>query len=242
MDLGIVVDVETTGMSLEEDCIIEIGLLCFKMEEPNFPVITEAYGWLQDPGRPLSTEIIQLTGLTDFTLQGQKINWKKVRKFFDKASFIIAHNAAFDANFLRKQLELKGCPVHWVCSLKHINWIKHGFSTKSLNYLAADHGFINPFAHRALFDCATTFRLIKPYFEELIENSYVDEYEISAFGASFSTKDLLKKSGYFWDSQNRVWKKNILEPDLSRERNFLIKEIYKGAARHLETLLPKIIL
>ena len=43
--------------------------------------------------------------------------------------------------------------------------------------------FRKSFAHRALFDCATTFRLITPYMQELIQNSFQKEFRIPATGA-----------------------------------------------------------
>lgn len=241
MDIGVIVDLETTGLDPLKDQVVEVGLIEFAVSPDSAGGLragmTGGYSALQDPGRPLPPEVAKLTGLSDDLLVGQSVDWTVVRKTLSRASVVIAHNAAFDRAFLERRPELDGIKPHWACSVKHINWRQHGFKTRALNYLAADHGFVNPFAHRALFDCATTFRLIAPYLEELIRRSYLREYLVSATGAAFETKDILRINGYRWNPESRVWAKNLLEDELEEERKFLATEVYKGDTRHREEKL-----
>lgn len=234
MDYGLIVDVETTGLNPSEDRVIELGLIEFRVGKEGIPVISNMYSGLEDPTVPLSADVIRLTGLTDDVLVGQKIDWDLVKKFWDRASVVIAHNAEFDRGFIQARPELKQSPKHWACSVRHIDWRSKYFGSSKLQYLAADHGFANPFAHRALFDCATTFRLISPHLTELIESSYEPEYEIIAVGSPFETKDILKQNGYRWDSEQRSWRKRIGAKKLDAERSFLAAEVYKGTPRHVE--------
>ncbi len=234
MDYGIVVDLETTGLDAASDKIIEIGILEFAIEDGKAPVITQMYSALEDPGIEIPAEIEKITGISTALVTGQKIDWEVVNKFFARSSIAIAHNAAFDTGFLRQRNELDLEGVHWACSCKHINWQSYGFKSKSLNYLACDHGFINPFAHRALFDAATTFRVIAPYMNELIERSYEREVLVSATYSPFETKDKLRARGYHWESDKRVWQRTILASDLEDERGFLRTEIYRGDLKHHE--------
>ena len=238
MEVGVIVDLETTGVDPKVDQVVEVGIVEFAVSAaPAGGVradIIGSYSALQDPGRPLPSEIAKLTGLSDELLVGRSVDWTLVRQMLSRASVIIAHNAAFDRGFLERRPELEGLAAHWACSVKHINWRKHGFRTRALNYLAADQGFVNPFAHRALFDCATTFRVVTPYFEELIRRSYLREYLVSATGAAFETKDVLREHGYRWNPDARVWAKTLLEDELEEERAFLISDVYKGASRHKE--------
>jgi DNA polymerase-3 subunit epsilon len=185
------------------------------------------YGALEDPGRPLSAEIQKLTGLSDELLAGHRIGWDYVRALMQRASVVVAHNADFDRGFIEKRSELEGISCHWACSMKHIDWEAKGFRTRALNYLAADHGFVNSFAYRALFDCATTFRLITPYVKELVQRSYLREVRILAVGAPFELKDALRNARYRWDNVKRVWFKDILEDGLDHEREFLQNEVYQ---------------
>ena len=241
MDIGVIVDLETTGLDPLKDQVVEVGLIEFAVSPDSAGGLragmTGGYSALQDPGQPLPPEVAKLTGLSDDLLVGQSVDWTVVRKTLSRASIVIAHNAAFDRAFLERRPELDGIKPHWACSVKHINWRQHGFKTRALNYLAADHGFVNPFAHRALFDCATTFRLVAPYLEELIRRSYLGEYLVSATGAAFETKDILRINGYRWNPEARVWAKNLLEDELEEERKFLATEVYKGDTRHREEKL-----
>mgnify|MGYP001259804353 CR=1 FL=1 len=228
MEYGLIIDLETTGIDPVNDRIIEIGLLQFGMEEGGEPTITEMYSGLQDPGQPLLPEIKKITGLDDVWLKGRAIDWLKVREFIESSQVLIAHNADFDSKFLMAMPEMSGLEKHWACSMKHIDWESKGFRTRSLNYLAADHGFVNPFAHRALFDCAATFRLITPYLSELIMGSHQKEFCFYAVNAAFEDKDKLKARRYRWNPEKKVWYKSIMENLLEEERAFLRDEIYQG--------------
>lgn len=234
MDFGLIVDVETTGLEPGKDQIIEIGLLEFGVEGEGLPAILRTYGALQDPGVEISPEIERVTGIRTAHVQGQTIDWDVVRGFFARASIVIAHNADFDRRFLEATGQLTGLKPHWGCSMRHIDWRGQGYRTLSLNYLAADHGFVNPFAHRALFDCATTFRIVAPHLGELIMRSYEREYIVKAVGSPFASKDVLRERGYRWDAGERCWGKVVGETALAEERRFLGEAVYKGEARHLE--------
>jgi DNA polymerase-3 subunit epsilon len=234
MDYGVIVDLETTGLDSKSDKIIEIGLIEFGVEGQDLPVITRCYSSLQDPGMAVSEDVLRITGLTQASLQGQSIDWDTVRSFVERSSLVIAHNADFDRGFLDASGHLAGLNLHWACSMRHINWRKHRFNSLSLNYLAADHGFVNPFAHRAIFDCATTFRIVSPHLQELIQRSYEPEFTIKAVGSPFESKDVLKHRGYRWDQQERCWHRVVPESELADERRFLADEVYKGQPRHQE--------
>ncbi len=231
-----IVDIETTGLSAEKDRIIEIGILEFAVESEENPVIMGCYGALEDPNIPLSDEIQRITGLQDRWLAGRKIDWNFVKETFSRASIAIAHNAEFDRSFLMRRPEISDevNAIHWACSLRHIDWKKRCIATRSLTYLAAEHGFLNPFAHRAVFDCATTFKLIAPYLGELIQKSYEKEFRIFAVNAPFEAKDDLKFRGYKWDQMMRVWSTVIPESALEAERKFLSEVVYKGISSHQE--------
>jgi DNA polymerase III subunit epsilon len=222
MEYALIVDVETTGLDPKKEKIIEIGILEFGWEEGRSPLVTRAYSGLEDPGEPLSAEIQMITGIHDALLVGRKIDWSLVQAIFAADHrIVIAHNAAFDRSFLVRRPELRLEGIHWGCSMGHINWRAHGFKTRALNYLAADHGFANPFAHQALFDCATTLRLVTPYLEEIVRRSRLREYRLFADKATFEQRDALKARGYSWDAAARVWFLTVLEDLLAAEVDFL---------------------
>lgn len=236
MDFGVIVDIETTGLDPAQDRIIEIGLLEFAAFADRPPAMTRTYGSLENPGVALTPEIKQLTRIDDQELQGMRIDWPLVRDFFMRASIVIAHNAAFDRAFLEASGHLDGLKPHWACSQRHIDWRKQGKNSLALNYLAADHGFVNPFAHRAVFDVATTFRLVAPHLEELTRRSYEREILVRAEGSPFEAKDLLKGRGYRWCADTRCWNRLVSESELADEREFLTTQIYRGTSRHTESI------
>jgi DNA polymerase-3 subunit epsilon len=241
VDFGLIVDTETTGLDPERDRIIEIGLLEFAVDGDGAPapVVTRTYSALQDPGFEVSPEVTKVTGLETKHLAGQAIDWLLVRSMLSKASLVIAHNAEFDRAFIERCPELDGLVqgLHWACSMRHIDWKRNGYNTQSLNYLAADHGFVNPFAHRALFDCATTFRLVTPYLGELIQRSYEREYLMKATNSPFESKDALRLRGYRWNPDERCWGRVVSETVLADERDFLATQVYKGRGMHEEIAL-----
>lgn len=237
MDSALIVDVETTGLDAGSDRIIEMGYVEFVMEGGHKPAIVESYGGLEDPGVEITREITEITGIENSHVKGRSIDWVRVRAAMERAQVVIAHNMPFDKAFLLNRPELKGINVHWACSMRHIDWAGKGFRTQSLNYLAADHGFVNPFAHRAIFDCAATFRLIEPYIPELVSRSYEKEFNVVARGAPFESKDILKKNGYRWDPGQRVWSKVLPESKLEKERDFLSEMVYQGETSHEEIQL-----
>ena len=230
-----ILDLETSGLDPLKDSIIEIGIVRFEYSEDlkNLAIV-ECYGGLDDPGFEVSEETTKITGITNAELKDKKIHWPTVGRLLSDCSIVVAHNASFDRSFVDQRAELSGCVSHWGCSASHIDWRGHGFKTAALNYLAADQGFLNPFAHRAIFDCATTFRVIEPYFKELYNRSFEREFLILAMHSPFETKDLLKARGYRWDAGQRVWSRVIAESGLEEERKFLSTEIYAGNPRHVE--------
>lgn len=234
MKYGLVVDIETTGLNPSQDSIIEFGMVEFGYDVGLNPSISSMYSGLEDPKSALEPEIARLTGLTNEILAGQTIDWELVSKYWQRAEFVVAHNAEFDRSFLSSIPQLKCSKKHWACSVRHIDWRSKKFGSLKLNYLAADHGFVNPFAHRALFDCATTYRLVAPHLSELIKASHEPEVDIFATASPFESKDLLKANGYRWDPEKRVWRKRIVSSRLEVERDFLATQVYRGPSRHVE--------
>ncbi len=117
----IIFDTETTGLFHDKgDRIIELGAV----EVKNFMPTGETFQSYVDPGRSVSAETVQITGITDDMLVGQPkfedpAIVDKFLEFIGDAE-IIAHNAKFDEGFLN--MELKRCgrrpipPERWIDS------------------------------------------------------------------------------------------------------------------------------
>jgi len=125
------VDVETEGLDAETDQIIEIAAALVQTDTDGHitRIIDKAYG-LQDPGRPLSPKITQLTGLDDRKLEGRAIDIEKMTAFLSRADAVLAHGARFDAGFCRRLLPgIAHLP--WICSLSDVDWREHGYDGRA---------------------------------------------------------------------------------------------------------------
>ena len=96
---AVVFDLETTGLSANSNKVIEVG--AYRVEKGR---LAEEFHSFVNSGEKLSPVITKLTGINDEMLVGAP-EWKEVLEKFRKFigdSVLIAHNADFDAGFLRK--------------------------------------------------------------------------------------------------------------------------------------------
>jgi DNA polymerase-3 subunit epsilon len=95
-----------------------LGIVAFEFNPLTAEIIriTERYNSFEDPGSPLSQEIKEITGITDEMVTGQAFDDDRVRSLADKATLVIAHNAAFDRKFVEAR-----CPTFsklpWACTV-----------------------------------------------------------------------------------------------------------------------------
>lgn len=244
--VGTVLDVETTGLNQAEDTIIEIGLHQFLFNRNSGEIIAlgKSYSAFQDPGKPLTEEIINLTGITDEMIAGQHIDWSQVQALLEESSIVVAHNARFDRPFVDRKSKISSDKI-WACSLKQIDWSKKGFTSSKLELLNIYHGFFTD-SHRAINDVDALLYLLslpdessnKPYLSELLGNARRPMSQVIATGAPFESKDQLKGRGYSWDSTNRFWAKIIFKDEVDSETMWLEECVYCGPFRGLVRDIP----
>ncbi|MFZ3172818.1 MAG: PolC-type DNA polymerase III [Carboxydocellales bacterium] len=97
----VVFDLETTGLSSVNHEIIEVGAVKLIKGE-----ISERFSSFVKPLRPIPSEIVELTGITQNMVQDAPPIEEVLRKFLDFIGdkVLVAHNAAFDTGFLRTKL------------------------------------------------------------------------------------------------------------------------------------------
>lgn len=234
--VGAVLDVETTGLSQTEDSIIEIGLRQFLFNRNTGEVLTtgKSYCSFQDPGRPLSPLITEITGITDEMVSGHQIDWNTVNSLLEECGLVIAHNARFDRPFIDRKSKISNDKV-WACSIKQIDWSAKGFTSSKLELLNIYHGFFTD-SHRAINDVDALLYLMshtdhthgKPYLFELINNARRPMTHVIASAAPFDSKEHLKSRGYSWDNINRFWAKIIFKDEVPEEVTWLEERVYYG--------------
>lgn len=237
--MGVILDIETTGLNQNDDSIIEIAIRQFVFNKENGDILGKgkSYSSFEDPQRPISEEITRLTGITDEMVHNQTIDWDKVNSLLSESALIVAHNARFDRPFVDRKSKLSSEKV-WACSMKQIDWAAKGFFSPKLELLNIYHGFFTD-SHRALNDVDALLYLMsltdtanqKPYLFELTSNARRIMSQVIATGAPFESKEHLKGRGYSWDTSNRVWSKVIFKDDLTKEVSWLEDAVYFGPFR-----------
>ena len=147
-------DLETTGLSPENDTIIEIGAVIMQRGKE-----VSRFQTFVDPKRPLEKKIIDLTGITDEMLKDAPTIDKVLPEFlaFVGDRPLIAHNAKFDTGFVRAECQRQGIEFTLTAVdtlplsqqlLPHLSKFKLDVVAKALNLPSFNH-------HRAADDAMT---------------------------------------------------------------------------------------
>jgi len=236
--IGVILDVETTGLDHAKDEVIELGMVRFSYSEADEVTgVTGTFQAFREPSVPISPEITDLTGITNEMVAGQQIDEAAVEEFVRDANVVIAHNAGFDRKFAERSW-----PVfahrHWACSFAEIDWRKHGFAGANLAYLLAGCGLFHD-AHRAVDDCHAVLEILAKALPgspitalaALLARARQPSVRVWAEHSPFDLKDVLKARGYKWsdgsDGSPRSWYVDVTDDRHAAEIAFLRAEIYQ---------------
>ncbi len=236
--LGLMVDVETTGLDAGRNEIIELAMVPFTygLDGQIFEV-GEAFAGLRQPSESIPAEITVITGITDEMVAGKVIDPAVVEAFIAPAALVIAHNASFDRRFLERF-----CPAFvtkpWACSMTQVAWAEAGYEGTKLGYLAQASGFFYD-RHRAVHDCLAAIELLaRPLpssgttaLAQLLQRARTPSWRIWAENSPFDFKDILKARGYRWNGDGngspRAWYIDVEDAAREAELAFLKTEIYQ---------------
>lgn len=205
------IDFETTGLNPETDRVIEIGVIQW---ETDLKKVTHAYSeMIKLPDQPkITEEIAGLTGINEnlhdfaFNFQPYKIPYIEfLGDLIEHSNYFVAHNAEFEKSFI-SQVGVLPDYRPWIDTMTDIPYPPH-VKTRNLEHLAADHGFINPFPHRALFDVMTMLKLMSFYDFAEIEKYALSEKITVIANVSYGDRDKAKALGYRW--VDKQWSKQI---------------------------------
>ena len=193
-DTYVVFDIETTGFSPEKNKIIEIGAVKVVGGQ-----ITERFSQFVNPEVPIPYEIEELTSIRDdMVMDAPKIE-EVLPEFmkFCEGAVMVAHNAAFDMSFIRKNCDRQGLPCEFTVAdtvamarylMPQLNRFKLDTIAKALNIVLANH-------HRAVDDAGCTAEIFIKFIAMLRERGIEDLDALNA-QASTSPETVMKMPTY----------------------------------------------
>lgn len=236
--IGLLLDLETTGLDPSGDEILELAMLPFTYGlDGTLYGAGEPFTGFQQPSRPIPPAVTALTGITDSMVAGHRLDLAAVEAFARGADLIIAHNARFDRRFAERLTPVFAAKP-WACSLQGVDWASEGFEGTRLGYLAMRCGLFFG-GHRALHDCEATLAILaRPLpnsgvtgLARLLEHARQVSWRIWAVDAPFECKEQLKARGYRWNGEAapdrpRAWYRDVSETEHEAEFGFLCEAIY----------------
>lgn len=233
---GMFVDIETTGIDVARDEIVQIAMVPFAYTATGIIGVGPAFCEYHEPSIPIPPKVTELTGISADTVLFCAINPDNLASRIADTQLIVAHNAAFDRRFLEAF-----CPAFatkpWACSMSQVPWESAGFEGVRLAYLLAQAGFFHQ-AHRADADCHATLALLartlprhsETAFAIMLRNALAPALRIWAVGAPYEAKTVLKANGYRWNpgdnGRPKAWYKDIGVDHSQVETDFLAANVY----------------
>nr|PZN39899.1 MAG: DNA polymerase III subunit epsilon [Bacillota bacterium] len=155
------VDVETTGLDPGHHEVLELAIVLFAFDRETGTIvgILDEYVGLREPSRPIPREATAVHGITRRMVKGRRLDDDRVRTLLNQAEVIIAHNARFDRAFISR-LYPEAARKVWLCSMRGVDWARHGYRSRGLQHLLAAHGIKVDTAHRAGADCRAALALL----------------------------------------------------------------------------------
>jgi DNA polymerase-3 subunit alpha (Gram-positive type) len=168
----VVLDLETTGLSKDQNKIIEIGAVKIKDG-----VIIEEFSELVDPKVSINPYIRKLTSISDEDVAGkdtEDIVLKRFMQFLDGVDYLVGHNIkGFDYPFLKlacfkNDIEMGAFPCIDTLdiAMKYLGNYIEKYSLSRLSYYF-DIDLTN--AHRAIYDVYATYELYQNHLRKYLE-------------------------------------------------------------------------
>lgn len=215
------IDFEATGTDPQTAHIIEWALVRYSSEQKQILTMHTELVRLPD-GVVLPPEITELTGITESMLVNY--GWGSTETLYKQAyfcDFLVAHNGtSYDKPLYTahaKRWNIQDITTPWIDTMTDIPYPAK-IKARGLITLCAEHGFLNPLAHRAMSDCISLWKLFTQYDEnEIVAIASTPMITLRA-DVTYARKDLAKEAGYRWDGEAKIWVKQIREYYLKKER------------------------
>lgn len=233
------IDVETTGLDPTTSEITEIAWAIFDTDDWGKPLAMASH-ILQINGE-IPEDIVTLTKITKkFCKRTGDADYDVFQEHNAHllrfgVNYMVAHNAPFDRSFLENKIGNLGYTIpnwKWIDTKEDIPYPK-SIKNRNLVSLAAEHEFLNPFPHSALFDVFTMMKILSKYpIDDVIAYKNEPTAYLQAL-VTFDSKELAKKAGFSWQEINGVlikekaWVKALkaryLAEELEKKQQFAVR-------------------
>jgi DNA polymerase-3 subunit epsilon len=235
------IDVETTGLDVETDEIVELGCVVYEaVYDPPHQQLLALHSDLYQTEKwsDEAQSVHQITREASQLGYDNQFNpWSLVKSY--KPELIVAHNAEYDKGFVTKRWP-EFAKLSWLCTdkdLPHGKFVRKVGSTR-LQHLALDYGLTpntTSKAHRALFDALLCCEMAAKHdLLELMKVINEPKYLIQAWhegrpdfqNPGFQRhKEALKQASFRWDGAK--WLRNGV-PESQLEKYMRLATITPG--------------
>ncbi len=168
-----VFDIETTGLSVDDDAITEIGAAIYKNGK-----ILGTYNSMVNPQRSIPAEVSEKTGIKDEDVRDARVISEVLPEFLEFVGErkLVAHNANFDIGFIRKAASDNNIKFNnlYIDTLSLSRTINTNLKRHTLDALARHYNLGDFNHHRASSDA----EMLAKIFEKMIER--VKEHDITS--------------------------------------------------------------
>ncbi len=233
-------DTETTGLYWDKDEIIELGMVRVRYSPSKNRItgILAVYDEFEQPQKPLSPEVVKITGITEDMVRGRSFDEERIVGFLRGDLIIIAHNAAFDRPFVEKRfgklLNNVGMGnLRWGCSLAEIPWkkIRPDLPARKLEVLANSLGYFYE-AHRACVDSLALLWILycqpvamRALMDSIAQTSYYIEVTGVPFYSGYGTNPFRTRGYRYLKSKNAYSKMVYSLEEKDIELGFIAKTL-----------------
>lgn len=223
MALVLGTDFETSGLDSARDRIVESACVLWDWDCA-LPLVVQSHLVAADV--ELSQEIVSLTGITNKLIEDYGVEegavFADLAYLMNKADYVMAHfGKDFDEKFAREtfsRLGMEWPDKLWLDSSIDVVYPKE-VTTRNLQYLAAETGFVNPFRHRAVFDVLTMLRVASDYpLEAIVSRAQEPTLYVAAI-VSYEEKDKAKERGYRWCGPQKTWWRKFKSSDYAADKD-----------------------
>lgn len=177
---AVVFDIETTGLSVQNCRITEIGAVKIKDGK-----VLDSFDTFVNPEMPIPPDIVKLTGITDAMVANAPDEARALNAFFQFVGkrtdggpmILIAHNADFDTGFIRAAASRHSIPFEnpYLDTLALVRYLLPDLKNHKLDTVAEHYGLGDFNHHRACDDAEMLARI---YFAVLKD---LDELDIRTY-------------------------------------------------------------